>query len=119
MNENEFNVIDFVSPVHTFYTVENDYNFSEPAGCGYVYWPTVAPSSIRPYTSDAIPDWNGTFLMTTLKGGRIFHLILSENDTSLASEPEELFRSENRYRDLAFGPDGRAIYVITDSSGPI
>ena len=30
----------------------------------------------------------------------------------------ELFRSENRYRDVAFDPDGRTIYVITDSSGP-
>jgi hypothetical protein len=30
----------------------------------------------------------------------------------------ELFRSENRYRDLAFDPDGRTIYVITDFSGP-
>jgi hypothetical protein len=32
--------------------------------------------------------------------------------------PVELFRSENRYRDVAFDPDGRTIYVITDSSGP-
>jgi glucose/arabinose dehydrogenase len=69
------------------------------------------------YSSDKIPDWNGTFLMTTLKSGRIFHLTLNENGTALSGAPEELFRSENRYRDLAFGPDGRTIYVITDSSG--
>jgi hypothetical protein len=25
---------------------------------------------------------------------------------------------ENRYRDIAFSPDGRTIFVITDSSGP-
>ncbi|MEW6604426.1 MAG: glucose/sorbosone family PQQ-dependent dehydrogenase [Thermoproteota archaeon] len=119
INESGFNDTDFVPPVRTFYTVENDYNFSEPADCGYVCWPTVAPSSITLYMSDAIPNWNGTFLMTTLKGGRIFHLTLSENGTSPGSEPEEIFRSENRYHDLAFGPDGQTIYVITDSSGPV
>jgi PQQ-dependent dehydrogenase (s-GDH family) len=119
MNESEFNATDFVPPARAFYTVENDYNFSEPAGCGYVCWPTVAPSSIRLYTSDAIPGWNGTFLMTTLKGGEIFRLTIGGNGSTLAGDPEELFRSENRYRDLAFSPDGTTIYVITDSSGPV
>jgi PQQ-dependent dehydrogenase (s-GDH family) len=118
MNESEFQADNFVEPVAAFYTVETGYNFSEPAYCGYVCWPTVAPSSLRLYTSDTIPDWNGTFLMTTLKGGRIFHLTLNEDGTALEGDPAELFRSENRYRDLAFGPDGRTIYVITDSFGP-
>jgi hypothetical protein len=36
----------------------------------------------------------------------------------LAQEPVELFPSENRYRDLAFDPDGRTTYVITDLFGP-
>ncbi len=31
----------------------------------------------------------------------------------------ELFRSENRYRDIDFEPDGRTIYVITDMMGPV
>jgi len=34
------------------------------------------------------------------------------------SDPVELFHSENRYRDVAFSPDGSTIYVITDSFGP-
>ena len=57
--------------------------------------------------------------MTTLKGGKIFQLDLNENGTRLAEEPTEMFRAEDRYRDLAFGPDGSTIYVITDSSGPV
>ena len=28
-----------------------------------------------------------------------------------------LFRSQNRYRDTAISPDGRTIYVATDSTG--
>lgn len=42
----------------------------------------------------------------------------SSNGTALAREPVEVFRSENRYRDVAFDPDGRTIYVITDFFGP-
>jgi PQQ-dependent dehydrogenase (s-GDH family) len=119
MNESEFKAENFVEPIATFYTVGNDYNFTND-NCGalaFICNPTVAPSSLRLYTSDAIPGWNGTFLMTTLKAGRIFHLTLNEEGTALAQQPEELFRSENRYRDLAFDPDGRTIYVITDSFG--
>lgn len=109
-----------VSPLATFYTVENGNNFTFP-GCDYICWPTVAPSSVRLYPSDVISAWenNNTFLMTTLKGGRIFQLTLNENGTALAREPVELFRSENRYHDVAFNPDGRTIYVITDSFGPV
>ncbi len=57
--------------------------------------------------------------MTTLKGGKIFHLKLNDNGTSLETNPLELFRSENRYRDAAFNPDGSTIYVITDIRGPL
>jgi hypothetical protein len=56
--------------------------------------------------------------MTALKAGKIFKLNLNENGTALATEPLEMFHSENRYRDLAFSPDGSTLYVITDSSGP-
>ena len=121
VNESQFEAENFVPPLRTFYTVENGYNFTDPA-CGgdlaYVCWPTVAPSSLRLYMSDVIPGWENTFLMTTLKAGRIFQLALNENGTALTSDPVELFRSENRYRDVAFDPDGRTIYVITDSFGP-
>jgi hypothetical protein len=57
--------------------------------------------------------------MTTLKAGRIFQIALDENGTAFAGEPVELFRSENRYRDIAFSPDGRTLYVITDVRGPV
>lgn len=121
VNESEFNAPDFAPPLRTFYTVSTGHNFRDPA-CGnlaYVCWPTVAPSSLRLYTAGAIPGWKNTFLMPTLKGGRIFQLALNGDGTAVAGEPVELFRSENRYRDLAFGPDGRTIYVITDTSGPV
>jgi hypothetical protein len=57
--------------------------------------------------------------MPTLKGGKIYQLMLNDNRTSLAQEPVQMFQSENRYRDLAISPDGSTLYVITDSSGPV
>ena len=78
----------------------------------------LLPRDLRLYTYHGIPGWENKLLMTTLKGGRI-SLELNKNGTALASDPVELFRSENRYRDVAFGPDGRTVYVITDVSGPV
>lgn len=120
-NESEVNLPNFVPPVATFFTVSNDYNFTDH-NCGelaYICNPTIAPSSLRLYDSDTIPGWNGTLLMPTLKGGKIYQLFLNENGTSLAQKPVEMFQSENRYRDLAVSPDGSTLYVITDSSGPV
>ena len=120
MNESEFEAQDVKPPLYTFNTVVYDYNFTDPQckDLSYICNPTVAPSSLRLYTSNAIPGWENTFLMTALKTGKIFQLALNENGTALTSDPAELFRSENRYRDIAFSPDGRTIYVITDTSGP-
>ena len=121
MNESEFNAPDLVAPLRTFYTVDSDFNFINHT-CGEmasVCYPTVAPSSLRLYASDVIPGWENKLLMTTLKAGKIFQIELNDNGTALASDPVELFRSENRYRDVAFGPDGKTIYVITDVLGPV
>ena len=82
-------------------------------------YPTVAPSSLRLYTSDVIPGWENNLLMTTLKGGKIIKTALDGNGKAVAGEPQELFRSENRYRDIAFSPNGSALYVITDVRGPV
>jgi hypothetical protein len=89
MNESDFQAQNFVPPIHTFYTVGNDYNFTDPA-CGdlaYICWPTVAPSSLRLYSSNVIPGWENNFLMTTLKAGRIFQLTLNENGTTPHATP--------------------------------
>ena len=32
-------------------------------------------------------------------------------------EPIEYFKTSNRYRDMAFGPDGRHIFLSTDDHG--
>ena len=42
---------------------------------------------------------------------------LSADGNSAVGEAEELFYTQNRYRDIAFDPDGKTIYIITDSGG--
>jgi len=122
-NETEFNATNFVPPIQTFYTVDKGFNFTEAAkSCGEMTstcYPTVAPSSLRLYTSDFLPGWENNLFMTNLKAGKIFKISLDDNGTAVSGQPEELFRSENRYRDIAFSPDGSTIYVITDPRGPV
>jgi PQQ-dependent dehydrogenase (s-GDH family) len=120
INESQVDLPNFVPPIATFFTVSSDYNFTDH-NCGelaYICNPTIAPSSLRLYNSDTIPGWNGTLLMPTLKGGKIYQLILGDNKSSLAQEPAQMFHSENRFRDLTISPDGSTLYVITDTSGP-
>ncbi|HKO64121.1 MAG TPA: glucose/sorbosone family PQQ-dependent dehydrogenase [Candidatus Nitrosocosmicus sp.] len=122
-NESEFNATNFVPPIATFYTVDKGFNFTEAAkSCGKMTstcYPTVAPSSLRLYASDNISGWENNLFMTTLKGGKIIKITLDDNGTAVKGKPQELFRSENRYRDIAFSPDGSTVYVITDMGGPV
>ncbi|XXY23021.1 glucose/sorbosone family PQQ-dependent dehydrogenase [Sorangium sp. So ce216] len=111
---------DFAEPLLTFYTVGNDHNFRDPA-CGgndYICWPTIAPSSLHHYAAGSgIPGWEDSLLMTTLKKGAVYRVKLSETGAPVAGEPLVHVQTTNRYRDLALSPEGRTIYVITDSSG--
>ncbi|WP_437759903.1 glucose/sorbosone family PQQ-dependent dehydrogenase [Sorangium sp. So ce1389] len=111
---------DFTEPLLTLYTVGNDHNFSDPACAGnyYICWPTIAPSSLHHYAAESgIPGWEGSLLMTTLKKGAVYRVKLDAAGEPVAGEPVVHVQTTNRYRDLALSPDGRTIYVITDSSG--
>jgi PQQ-dependent dehydrogenase (s-GDH family) len=103
----------FTPPITTFYTMEDGLNFT----AGYLYWPTIAPSSTRIYErfNSQIPNWDNSLVTTTLKSGEIYRTKLSPDGNSVVGESEILFPSTNRYRDIAFNPDGKTLYVITDA----
>jgi PQQ-dependent dehydrogenase (s-GDH family) len=109
--ESTFLSPDFTPPVRTFYTVDSDHDFSSAlcASNAYLCWPTIAPSSLAVYASGAIPSWTGSFLLTSLKDGAVHRVTTDGN--------ELLFRTINRYRDLAIAADGRTFYVATDPGG--
>jgi len=120
--ESAWNHPDFVPPIATFFTVEDGYDFSDPSCQGkLIYcWPTIAPSSVKIYVPDGggIPGWSRSLLITSLKYGSLYRVQLTSDGLSVQGEPVVYFPTENRYRDIAFSPDGRTLYIVTDNRGP-
>ncbi len=116
--ESEWNHPDFVPPIYTFGTVPDDYDF-QPQVCApnfFICWPTVAPTGLEVYSDPAgIPGWSTSLLVTSLKTGTVYRLMLNEDGTAVVGTATAHVASTNRYRDLIFGPDPRTFYVITDS----
>ena len=117
--ETDFKDPMFTPPLMTFRTVATGYNFADPkcASNYFVCWPTVAASSLDLYTSNAIPGWKNSFLMTTLKSGIVYRVPLEANGK--LGKAEALFRKVDRYRDTAISADGKTIYVAVDQGGAV
>lgn len=85
-------------------------------------WPSEAPSSIGVYTSNAIPGWKNSVLLPTLKGSKLIRFKLNTDGSQITSDTINYFKGDVRYRDLAMSPDGKKLYLSTDSgsvsSGP-
>ena len=112
---------DYVAPLRTLYTVDNSFDFLN-LPCednDFICWPTVAPSSLDLYVpgNNGLQSWGAALLVPNLKHGSVLRLKLSASGESVEGETTELFKTTNRYRDLAIAPDNRTFYVITDSSG--
>jgi len=115
---------DFTPPIQTFHTVATGYDFKNPK-CAerelyYQCWPTVAPSSLAAYSAkNGIPGWDHSLLMPSLKHGTIYRMQLDATGTKVVGDPDEneFFKTVNRYRDVAIGPDGLSLYVATDVDG--
>jgi PQQ-dependent dehydrogenase (s-GDH family) len=112
---------DFVAPIRTFFTVEDGHDF-RGSGCGTppnTCWPSIAPSGLEVYAArdGGILGWGTSLLLPSLKHGTVYRVALSADGRSTFGEPEVLFRTTNRYRDLAIAPDGLSFYIATDASG--
>ncbi len=127
----------YKDPIFTFYSpakgttsttgtvqyIYNQFNSGNGANAG---WPSEAPSGLDIYTNSFIPGWKNSLVSAALKWGRLLRLKLNTAGNSIsATEGQDTvsyFDSENRFRDIAFAPDGKDIFVIMDkstaSSGP-
>jgi PQQ-dependent dehydrogenase (s-GDH family) len=119
--ESEWTDPNFMPPLLTFYTVDADHDFQD-RNCGadaYICWPTIAPSSLEFYsaTKRALTGWVDSLLITSLKQGTVYRVSLSADGKGVAGETTPLFKTTNRYRDLAVHPNGQTFYVITDDQG--
>ena len=112
----------FTEPIATMFTVASDYNFSDPVckGIDYICWPTVGVSSIEYYGASGnrgIPGWEKALLVTTLKRGSLYVIALTADGQRVRGPFSRYFQSDNRYRDTTVSPDGKTIYIATDSGG--
>jgi PQQ-dependent dehydrogenase (s-GDH family) len=105
--ESDVDLPDFTPPIATFFTVPSDYDVRRLGNA------TAALAGLEVYASPAIPGWNPSILVAGLTTGTIYRLGLNPSTDA----PLTYFKSQDRYRDLAIAPDGRRIYVITDSRG--
>ena len=108
----------FKAPLQTLFTVDSDYNFRQQS-CGhkFICWPTVATSSLEAYELDSIPNWSPSLLVLSLKYGQLYRFKLDNSLSQIEEKPDLLFRTQNRYRDIAIHPDGKIFYIVTDSEG--
>lgn len=91
-----------------------DYGWPDSTGDGIKNWtPTIAPAGCVVYQDDAIPQWTGSMLFTTLKQKDLRRLTFAA-DGSVTDE-EVLYDDEyGRLRDVIVGPDG-AVYLATSN----
>ena len=101
----------FVPPLRTFFTVPENHDFEKSGGA------TIAAGGLEVYDGSGIPGWATSVLQTGMTMGRVYRVKLSEDGRSVVGTSEELFRTANRYRDLAIGRDQRSFYFVTDNNG--
>ena len=109
--ESAWSAPNFAPPLTTLFTVENDYDFRANGTA------TIAPAGIDIYTSSVIPGWANSILITGMRGGSVYRVKLGADGRTVTGSPLEYFRTANRYRDVVVSPDGRRIYLSTDSFG--
>ena len=110
--ESEWRIM-FQPPMRTFFTPDANYN-PQTAGTNS----TIAPSTLEIYTArNGIPGWANSLLLPGMTRGRVYRMKLSENGRTVVGDNEELFRTQNRYRDIAITPDGRTFYFASDPEG--
>lgn len=94
--------------------------YCDAGGTDWMKFATIAPSSIDFYNVASglgIPDWYPSLLVPTLRKGTLYRYKLNATMDGVVTDSIPYFRSNNRYRDIAISPDGKKIYLITDSIG--
>ncbi len=84
-------------------------------------WPSEGWSGLDLYTHTLVPGWKKSLVAASLKWGRLVRLRLNTAGTqtfptNTAADTVSYFGGVNRFRDLAFAPNGKDIYVIMDRS---
>ncbi len=79
--------------------------------------PTLAVAGIDYYGHDAIPEWQHSILMTTLKADRLVAMNLSEDGLSVLNDEHHLIDWWGRLRDVCVSSDGRVFIASSNRDG--
>ncbi len=106
-------------------TIQNTWSPTTTPGNGG--WESEGWSGLDLYTNKLIPGWEKSLVAAGLKWGRLIKLNLDATGTKTlpsniggavgnAGDTITYFQSSNRYRDIAFSPNGKDIFVVMDNS---
>jgi PQQ-dependent dehydrogenase (s-GDH family) len=108
-------------PMYSFYNWSRSANKTAGA-LGNMNWPTVAPAAIRFYGQSAIPGWNYSLLIPSLKDG-LFRLKLNPDglsvDKTANPNPVDTFfhyLPGYRLRNITVAPTGDTLFLAVDNS---
>lgn len=79
-----------------------------------LWTPIIAPAGMAYYSSDRIPEWENTLLLTTLKVESLRALKLNKDGTKIDSEKILLENIYGRLRDICISPAGD-VYLSTSN----
>lgn len=122
----------YKSPLFTAYPSSNTLitsTWQSPGG--NANWLSEGWSGMDIYADNFIPTWKRSLVNAGLKWGRLVRIQLDATgtktlpsglDTLNTADTVTYFQSTNRYRDLAFGPNGKDVFLVMDNnsatSGP-
>jgi glucose/arabinose dehydrogenase len=89
-------------------------NVKEPIAA---WTPTLAVAGIDFYNHEAIPEWNNSILMTTLKESELVQLKLSEDGQEVVEENRWFDEWWGRLRDVCIADDGRVFIAVSNRDG--
>jgi PQQ-dependent dehydrogenase (s-GDH family) len=108
-------------PIFSYYNwtrAQNDY-VAKTYPSANMNWPTVAPTSIAFYGQSAVPGWNYSLLITSLKNG-LWRLKLKSDGLSVDStvNPYDTlhYLAGYRLRNITVAPTGDTLFVAVDNS---
>lgn len=83
-------------------------------------WPSEGWSGLDIYKHTLMPGWKNSLIVSSLKWGRILRFKLGSTGTTIVptagADTVSYFGSTNRFRDVAFAPNGKDMFVIMDRS---
>ncbi|MBX9783458.1 MAG: PQQ-dependent sugar dehydrogenase [Chitinophagaceae bacterium] len=118
----------YQTPIYSFFpaprgasgttgTVQDIY-INNPVNSG---WPSIAPSGMDAYNNTKIPGWRNSLFLASLKRGYIMRIKPNAAGTGvdqmMGSDTVTIANTTNRFRDLAFDPNGWSFYGVVDRNG--